>query len=93
MLLIRGVASSTPTISPTIATAPGATTTTESSASTETAAAAATVDTRDVGALGGDLDVATFEDAFVQHEGLGHEAWFCEFDICIPRIALLATGP
>jgi hypothetical protein len=54
----------------------------ESSAAAAKASSSTTAaHARNVGALRSDLDVAALEDALIQDEGLGNQAWFGELDI------------
>lgn len=86
MLLVRGVASSTAPVTATVAAAAGESASAAASKTSSTTAAEASSSTTaahawDIGALGGDLDVASLEDALVQDEGLGYQARLGKLDI------------
>jgi hypothetical protein len=96
LVLVRSVASSTAApVATATATSAEAAATTPKAASPKSSASAASpaAHAGHVRTLGGDLDIAALEHAFVQDQGLGHEAGFGEFDVGIPSDHMNKLSP
>lgn len=84
MLLVRGVTPSAAPVTTTITASREGPSPESSSTTREATAATAAAHAGDVGALGRNLDVASLEDALVQHQRLGDKAGFRKLNVGVP---------